>query len=174
MFANPEENLKQMGIVDGMQIADLGAGSGAYTLAAARMNKTGHIYAVEVQKDLVAKIVNEAGKAHLTNVAGIWGNIEKLGGTKIREGTMDLVIVSNVLFQVEDKEGFISEVARIARHGGHVLLIDWSESFGGMGPAPEHVMSAGKALSIFVKKGFEEERKINAGAHHYGIIFRKK
>jgi SAM-dependent methyltransferase len=66
------------GIQAGMEIADLGAGSGFYTIAAAKaLISTGRVYAVDAQKDLLTKIKNNAVSQGLYNVEVIWGDIEK-------------------------------------------------------------------------------------------------
>lgn len=158
-----------------MRVADLGAGSGAYAMEAARMVVPGgRVIAVEVLPDLITRIKNDAAHARISNIDVIHGNIEKLGGTKIAEGSIDRVIASNILFQVEDKDAFIREAARIMKRGGELLLIDWSGPHGGMGPHHAHVILAPDAEAMFLKHGFEFLRKIDAGAHHYGMILKRK
>lgn len=173
MFADPEQIVRQFGLREGMQVADLGAGSGFYSIAAARAVRAGKVYAVEVQKDMLQHIQTESAKAHVTNIEFIWGNIEKAGGSKLKDASMDAVIASNVLFQVEHREGFISEILRILKPGGRVLFVDWSDSFGGMGPAATSVIPKALATQLFESQGFSVEKEITAGAHHYGIIFKK-
>ena len=60
MFSNPEQNVLQLGLREGMRVADFGAGSGAYSLASGKkVGHTGHVYAIEVQKNLVKKLESE-------------------------------------------------------------------------------------------------------------------
>jgi ubiquinone/menaquinone biosynthesis C-methylase UbiE len=174
MFADPSKNLEQLEITTNLSIADLGAGTGFYTLAAAKKIKggEGRVYCVEVQRDLLKHVEELAKKDNLHNIDYIWGNIEKRGSTKIRDHIIDCAIASNVLFQVEDRQGFLEELKRILKPGGKVLLIDWSESFGGMGPAAGHVITPTIAESLFTAAGFTQVKTIEAGAHHYGIIFK--
>lgn len=174
MFSDPEKNIEQCGIQAGMEIADLGSGSGFYTLAASKaLISTGRVYAIDAQKDLVTKIKNEAVRQGLYNVEVIWGDIEKLGGTHLRDGTINLALVCNVLFQLEDKKTAINEIKRILKTSGRVLIVEWSDSFGGIGPRPEMVVKKEVLLEIMEKNGFHMDREISAGAHHYGLIFKK-
>lgn len=173
-FANPEENIKALGIYEGMFIADLGAGTGAYTLPLAeKVGETGRVYAVEVQKDFLTNIKNAATSRGFKNVELLWGNIEKLGGTKIKDGGVDAVVISNVLFQAEDKEGLLKEASRILKVGGRLLLIDWSDSFNNLGPLPKMVVTKDSALALCEGQGFVLKNEINAGEHHYGFIMLK-
>lgn len=173
MFADPTSNLKQLGLEENMIVADLGAGTGFYTVAAAHLVPRGKVYAVEVQKDYLPTIKEKAHTARLNNVECLWGNIEKNHGTKIGDRVADAVVASNVLFQVEDRNGFISEIYRILKPGGKVLLVDWSGA-SALGPNSAHLVSKNTAEELFQAKGFKVEREIPAGEHHYGMILRKE
>lgn len=173
-FTNPEENIKALGIYEGMYIADLGAGVGAYTIPLAeKLGDTGRVYAVEVQKDFLTNIKNLATARGLKNVELLWGNIEKLGGTKIKDSGVDIVVISNVLFQAEDKAGLLKEASRILKAGGKLLLIDWSDSFNNLGPSPKMVVTKENALALCEDQGFVLKTEISAGEHHYGFIMYK-
>jgi ubiquinone/menaquinone biosynthesis C-methylase UbiE len=173
MFSNPEQIVAQLGLVEGMRVADLGAGSGFYTKAAARrVGTTGHVYAIEVQKGMLKTLEDDLKKDGIKNVDCIWGDIEKDGGTKIADRTVDRVIISNVLFQAEDKIGLIDEAKRILKKDGQALLVDWTESWSGMGPAPESVVPQEKAEELFKKRGFKIVEVVSTEVHHYGILFR--
>jgi ubiquinone/menaquinone biosynthesis C-methylase UbiE len=171
MFSDPVKNLKMLGLRENDIVADLGAGTGFYSVAAGALVPKGKVYAVELQKDFLETIKHKAKEARLGNVEILWGNVEKIGGTKIGDGVADVVIASNILFQVEDKENFILEIKRILKPKGKVLLIDWSEmSF--MQITHANILPKNKACEMFQKKDFILEREIDAGEHHYGMIFR--
>lgn len=173
MFTNPSQNILQLGLIEGMKVADFGAGAGFYTKAASeKVGYSGKVYAIEVQKDLVKKLEKDLRDWGISNVECIWGDIERRGGTKISDNSMDKVIVSNVLFQVEDKFGLVDEVKRVLKKGGEALLIDWNESAGGMGPTPSSLVSQNEALELFKKRGFEFVKNISTSPHHYGIILK--
>ncbi len=112
MFTDPVKNLRAFGLGENMIVADLGAGSGFYTLAAAKMVPNGRVYAVEIQRDFLTTIKNKTAEARLDNVECLLGDIERTGGTKIKDKVVDAVIASNVLFQVENKNKFIEEIKR--------------------------------------------------------------
>ncbi|MCX6752481.1 MAG: class I SAM-dependent methyltransferase [Candidatus Nomurabacteria bacterium] len=170
MFTDPLKNLRAFGIKENDIVVDLGAGTGYYSVVAGKLAPKGKVYAVELQKDFLATIKNKVKEAHLTNVECLSGNVEKIGGTKIGDGVADVVIASNILFQVEDKIQFIEEIKRILRQKGRVLLIDWSES-----PiiATKNMIQKNKAREMFEKEGFILQREIDAGTHHYGMILIK-
>ncbi len=174
MFSDPQKNIEQCGIQPGMDIADLGAGSGGYAFAAAKaLMSTGRVYAIDAQKDLLSKLKNTATHEGLYNIEVIWGDIEKPNGTKLRENTIDLALLCNVLFQLEDKTNIIAEVGRILKPTGKALVVEWADSFGGIGPSKKIVVKKETVVEKFEKSGFHLDREISAGSHHYGLIFKK-
>ena len=177
MFTKPERNVERFELLPGFQVADLGAGSGFYVLAAAHLvGSNGRVYAVDIQKELLSKIKTDATNKHLMNVEVIWGDVEKVGGTRLADSSIDTVIASNILFQLEDKDSFIKEVRRILKpKKGKVFVIDWTDSFGGLGPETGAVISLASLKEMFLKNGFGVYKELkNVGDHHYGISFIKK
>ena len=176
MFSAPEKNIEQLGIEQNQIIADFGAGSGAYTISAAKaLNGTGKVYAIDIQKDLLVRLENSCREQHLSNVGFVWANLEEPGGAKLADQSVDIAILSNMLFQVaaEAKKGVIDEVKRVLRQGGQFLLIDWTGSFNNMGPTKDQVFPEIEARKLVESMNFTFDRNIDAGNFHYGIVFRK-
>ena len=169
MFSDPATNLAKLSLTEGMRVVDLGAGSGFYSIEAAKkVGSSGRVYAVDVQKDLLERLRSVASSQNLRNIEVVWGNAEKIGGTKLREGIADRVIASNVLFQIEKPDEFSLEIKRILKKAGKLLLIDWSDI---SNLSPKQVVPASKAQTLFEKNGFVLENTFGAGDHHYGLIF---
>jgi ubiquinone/menaquinone biosynthesis C-methylase UbiE len=173
MFTNPEKNLKYLGLDDRMIVADLGAGTGYYSIPAAKMVRNGKVYAVEVQKDFLKTIINKAHDAKLDNLQCIWGDVEKIGGTKIGDGVVDIAVVSNVFCLVEDKDNLVKEAKRILKEKGRLLLVELESDSVILAKSKNICISKEKIRGLFEKEGFHFEREVDAGDHHYGIIFKK-
>ena len=178
-FAHPSRNVRALGIQPGMKVADFGSGSGAYVLAIAEvLCGSGLVYAVDVQRDLLRRTKNETTKRGYKTVEVLWCDLESAGGSKLADGSLDLVLISNLLFQITDKKIVIAEAWRILRPNGRLAIIDWSDSTpdGGsrMGPRKQDVVRKEKALALAVESGFELAQEFSAGAHHYGLILKKK
>ena len=175
MFVNPKEVVEALDIAPGMHIADLGCGSGHYTFAAAkRLEGKGRVYAVDVHKDMLTKIAAEADERGVFTVEVLWGDVEKGGGTHLADGAIDAAICSNILFHVDDKDGLAQECARILKGDGDVLVIDWSGSFGGLGPPEDRVVPLEETVKLFTRHGFELTRQFEPGAPHYALVFQKR
>lgn len=170
-FADPVRNIRALGIEHGMKVADFGAGSGAYALAIAEhLSGSGTVYAIDVQKDLLRRIKNDAHKRGLKNIEVIWADLEESGSSKIANHTVDVVLLSNILFQVPDKEMPLEEAKRIVKKSGRIIIIDWSESFGGLGPHKDDVFTKEEAKDLASKAGLRIVEEFDAGTHHFGLM----
>ncbi len=175
-FVRPEEIVKKyFGLRAGDVAADFGAGSGHYVFPVAKIVRdSGVVYAVDIQKDLLEKIKSRAHEEGLKNVEIVWSDLDKPEGSRLAEGSADLIIISNLLFQVENKEEVVKEAFRALKKGGRAAVIDWSDSFGGLGPRKEDVMDKEECKKLFLENGFVLNDEFDAGAHHYGFIFKKQ
>ncbi len=169
MFSDPASNIAKLGLTDGMKVADIGAGSGFYSIEAAKkVGGSGRVFAVDVQRDLLERLRSVGMQQKLTNIEAVWGNAEKIGGTKLRDASVDRVVASNVLFQITKPDDFALEMKRILKPNGKILVVDWSEA----SPlGPKTVVPSMKAQMLFEKSGFMLEQSFGAGDHHYGLIF---
>jgi ubiquinone/menaquinone biosynthesis C-methylase UbiE len=174
MFMDPARMLAACNIQVTDTVADFGAGSGFMARALADIATQGNVFAIEINRDLLARVIHEIQEKQIKNIQPLWGDIEIPGGSKLADRSVDMVVMSNVLFQLDDKVGCIKEANRVLKPGGRVLIVDWTESFGGLGPAPYHVFEKRTAEEILTSNGFTKvSDTLPAGEHHYAILFKK-
>lgn len=174
-FLTPMKALRAAKLDAGMRVADFGAGSGFFARAAARLvGPQGVVWAVDMSGDLLARLKNLASAEGLENIEVVRGDIERPSGSNLPAGQFDFVVLANVLFGAEDRLALAREAARVLRRGGRALVVDWRDSWGGMGPHPEHVVTIGAARDIFEKAGLDYVEDVPAGEYHWGLIVRKK
>lgn len=173
-FVNPKRNIEQFGLMPGMDVADFGAGAGYLAVEAAEaVGEEGTVYVIDIQQELLTKATHLTEEHHLETIVFIHGDLEQPRGSTLEDASVDAVMVSNLLFQVADKEALLAEAFRVLRNGGRLLLVDWRDSFGGMGPQPDHVLHEDDAVGLTEEAGFKQVSDIDAGAYHYGLIFQK-
>lgn len=174
-FLNPQRALASAHISEGSRVADLQAGSGFFARAAARAaGPHGLVWAIDPNPEMLPRLKNLAEGEGLRTIEVVRGTLEKPGGTKLPDATMDVAILANALFGIEHKETAAKEAYRILRRAGRLVLIDWSDSHGGLGPHPEHIVTKAQALKIFEAAGFAPAEDIPAGDYHWGLILRKR
>lgn len=174
-FIEPAKIIPYFELRPDSQVADFGAGTGAYSLAMSRaVLPNGKVYAIEVQKDLLITLKNQIQASHIGNIELLWGDVENLGGTKIGDQSVDFVLISNLLFQTKAGYQVALETKRVLRPGGRVGIIDWTDSFGGIGPTSDMIVNEDEAKKIFEGAGFVYDKSFPAGDHHYGLILKKR
>ncbi len=174
-FSDPEKIIQSAGIFEGMTVADFGSGMGYYTFPLARkVGDGGRVYAIDIQRSLVEAVKRVARSNGFRTVDGVVGDVDEPGGSKLADGIADVVVMANLLFQIEHKDVLVAEARRILKPKGRVLLIEWADSFGGVGPHPRDVVPRAAAERLFLAGGFTSGREVpDAGDHHYGILFSK-
>lgn len=173
MFSHPKKNSDQMFIGEGMHVADFGSGTGSLTIhLAEKVGPHGKIFAIDFYEDHLLKLKNEAKRHGLENIHIIKSDLETENGSGLKAHSVDRVVISNILFHLENREVIAKEALRIIKPRGKVVVIDWEDSFGHIGPHPDHVFKKGQALILFKRYGFELEKEIDAGSHHYGLLFK--
>lgn len=159
-----------------MAVADFGCGSGHYSIEAAKkVGKAGKVYAIDIQEEMLGFVRSQTKSLGLSNIETIWTDLETPNSTRLRDGSVDLVIISNVLFQAEDKNQIIQEAFRILKPGGKVAVIEWDTKSedAKFGPPLDARINPEKARALFEGIGYVLEKEFNPGNHHYGFIFKK-
>ena len=159
-----------------MRVSDLGCGArGPFSLQAAKMvGDGGIVYAVDVMKSALQSLNTTAQMRGINNVKTIWADLDVVGSTKIKENSIDLVMVINILFQLREKAAVIKEAYRISKPGGKILIVDWKKTNIPFGPSvdlrifPSKIKQAGQQLDLIL------EQEFNAGPYHFGLLFSQK
>jgi ubiquinone/menaquinone biosynthesis C-methylase UbiE len=173
MFSDPDTIINQMYISEGMTTADFGCGAGFYTIRLAKkVGPYGRVFAIDTHGDLLRKIKNESVHSGLQQVEIIQGDLESVAGSGLLSASVDRVIVSNVLFQVDNPQKVLEEAKRILKHDGKVAIVEWQDSFSQIGPHLDHVISENEIKDICEKVGLVLEGNIDAGTHHYGLLYK--
>ena len=173
-FLNPTRALEMAKLEEGMHVADFGAGSGFFTRAAARIvGPTGIVWAVDSNPSLLDRVKNLSLAELLENVEIMRGDLESPKGSHLPENQFDFVIAANVLFSAENRTALAREIKRVLKQGARALIIDWKDSFGGLGPHPSHIITIGAARDIFEKVGLSYIADVPACEYHWGFIVRK-
>ncbi len=169
MFLTPDHLVRELYLKPGDRVADVGCGTGAYTIALAKeVGDMGQVFAVDVHRDMLHTLAGTLERQRLLNVEILWADIEK--GIPIDAYSLDAVVMSNILFQLDDIDAALSYVAKILKPEGMLLIVEWSRSHEGIGPHPDHVVSEEKAEALTHKHGFRMQKRLPAGDYHYAFI----
>lgn len=174
MFIKPEEILKYLDLHKDMVLVDLGAGTGFYSILAAKILPKGKVYSIDINKDFLTTINHKAHDLHLDNIRTVFADLEEFHGSHLNDNIADKVIVSNIFFHIQNKENFLNEINRILKPNGQILFVDFNPESFLLGKKQSHVLKKEEVISLFEKKNFILDKTIFTGEHHYAIIFNKQ
>jgi len=153
-----------------MVAADFGCGGGGWTVPLAKILEDGRVWAVDIQSDVLSALESKLQLHRIYNVKKVVADIER-GVPQISSSSVDLVLMSNLLFQVDDKEAVFKEAERVLKERGKLLVVDWVEN-APFGPK-EGTITPEKVKEIAQKFSFRFERELHAGGYHYALLFVK-
>jgi len=170
-FLNPEKVLKKLRIKKNMIAADFGSGSGGWVIPLAKKLEEGKIYAIDILEEPLSALRSKADLEGISNVKTVLSNVEGKEGSKLASASCSLVLMTNLLFEIENPKRVLEEGKRILKKGGKILVVDWVLE-ASLGPkqgrvSPDEVKKIAKEIRLTLKEEF------SAGAYHYGLIFEK-
>ncbi len=171
-----EKILAQAGLVADMTVADLGCGTiGHFTFPAARIvGEHGKVYAVDILKGALAGIESRVQIESIHNVETVWGDLERVGGVRIPDDSVDLVIMVNVATLAQKTPAVSAEVKRLLKTGGKLLAVDWKPNESSIGPNPRDRVSAEEMAKVFTKHKFVVIKEFEAGSNHWALVLKKQ
>ncbi|BFT95157.1 MAG: hypothetical protein MNSN_03120 [Minisyncoccus archaeiphilus] len=168
-FLNPNSIIDSLDISESAIICDFGCGSNGWTIPLARKVPKGMVYGVDVSSESLDFLGANIKRLGLHNVKLLLSDLEK--GVKIFDKEVDLLVIANLLFQVEDNLSVLREAKRILKDGGQAVIVDWKDGnpFG----LKEELVDFSELRECILKTGFEIEKEFDAGGYHRCLIIRK-
>lgn len=166
-FLNPTQVLKEISLREDMAAADFGCGSGNWVLPLAKTVEMGRIYAVDVLEEPLSALRAKAKAAKIDNILTVLADVEK-GIKEIAERSLDLILMTNLLFECEDKKKILEDAKRFLKPRGRILVVDW-KSEAPLGPKKGKISSS-DLKEIALNLNLTIEKEFEAGPYHYGLI----
>ena len=111
-----------LGITTGKTVADVGAGSGWFTVRAARrVGDGGTVYAVDINPESIRYVEDRAQKEKLHNVKTILGKVDD---PLLPAGVIDAVLLLKTYHEIAEPVGLLRNLRTALRPGAKVGIID--------------------------------------------------
>lgn len=127
-WQQPERVLEDLHLRPGMSLADVGCGTGYFTVPLARaVGDTGVVYAVDIDVQAVQTVARLAEQQQLLNVRAL---VSEPTRTHLEKASLDAAFICNVLHEVppEQRLPLLKDTVRAIRPGGFLFLLDWRKS----------------------------------------------
>ena len=115
--------LKAAGITPGMTVADIGAGTGLFTIPfAGAAGPSGKVYAVEISQKFIDHIKARSEKENVPNIQTVLCTDRSV---ELPENSIDLAFICDVYHHFEHPQDSLKSLFRALKSGGMVVLIDF-------------------------------------------------
>jgi len=167
IWQNPDVILNAVNIKPDSVVADLGCGSGYFTVPLAAKAKK--VYGIDVQKEMIDYLREKIRKLKIKNVTLI---VSKPSEIPLENESIDVLLSVNTLHEFDNRKRMIDEMKRVVKKGGRLLIVDFMKKDTGFGPPVTIRVSKAEAVKLFETKGFVliEKRDL---PHHYLLAFAK-
>ncbi|HEX6163036.1 MAG TPA: methyltransferase domain-containing protein [Vicinamibacterales bacterium] len=170
LWQRPDQIMDALGIADASVVADIGAGSGWFTIRLARrVGPRGIVFAEDVQKEMIAAITRRASREGLSNVKPVLG----LKNDPRIPQPVDAVLIVDAYHEVEDRVAMLTSLARSLKPQGRLGVIDFKLDGTGPGPSAEERVSPDVVIRDAQQAGLRLIRQEPFLQYQYFLIFGK-
>jgi len=134
-WQKPEQIMDALGIAEGSTVADIGAGSGWFTIRLARrVGPNGTVYAEDVQRQMLEATRRRITREGLRNIQTRLGTATD---PNLPAKSIDAILVVDVYPEVEDRVAFLRSLAAALKANGRIGVVNYKTGQGGPGPASD-------------------------------------
>lgn len=152
------------------RVADIGAGSGYYTLRLATRVPHGRVYAVDLQESLLDSVVVAATRSGLRNVVPILGAVDS---PNLSEESVDLALIVVSYHEFSHPHEMLTGLLSALRTGGRLVVVEYRAEDATIPVDLIHRMSEEQARQEMESVGFEWIENLDALPQQHVMVFRK-
>jgi predicted methyltransferase len=175
IFHQREKIVAAAGLKPGMAMADIGAGTGLFTLHFAQaVGADGKVFAVEIAKNFLEHIKARASKASASNVQTILCTERSV---ELPESSIDLAFICDVYHHFEFPSASLATLHKALKPGGTLVLIDFKRIPGETSDFIMGHVRAGQEVfeAEVIAAGFEKVDEVkDLLKENYFVKFRRK
>ena len=168
-WQKPAQVVEALAIRPGSALADVGAGTGYFTVHLAQATgPEGPVYAVDVEPAMVEYLGQRAEREGLANIRPVLTPPDEPG---LAEGSVDLVLICNTWHHIDDRLSYLGKLAAALRRGGRVVIVDFKEGDLPVGPPAGRKLTREAVIGEFEKGGFRLAEDLDILPHQYVLVF---
>ena len=148
----PDKALDALGTLAGATVADVGAGSGYFTVRlAARVGRNGRVYANDLQPEMLKMLGGRLARERVANVTLVQGTVDN---PKLPAGSLDLVLMVDVYHEFSEPQKMLRAIRTALKPAGRLVLLEYRKEDPDVPIRFEHKMSVQEAKVELEAEGF--------------------
>jgi len=156
-WQQPDRIVAELALTPAMTVADIGAGTGYFTVRLARAVPQGQVIATDLEPDMIRFLDERAVREGLTNIRAV---ATPADDPQLAPGSVDRILVADVWHHVDGRIAYARKLADALRPGGTITIVDFKLD-ATRGPpakfrlAPDAVIAELAAVGLTAKVAFE-------------------
>ena len=152
----------------GQIVADIGAGTGVFSLALARaVRPGGRLYAVEVDEKLLEYITETATEQGVANVQPVYGEYDD----PLLPAEVDLAFIHDVLHHIENRDVYLKSLAGYLKPSGRVAVVDFVPGRGGHRDDGKMQLTKDQVAALMAQAGLKPVREFNIFDDKWFVVY---
>lgn len=161
--------LANLGVRPGMIVCDMGCGNGFYTVPLAKMvGPQGHVYAVDIQPQMLEMLRARLEKEDIDNVTPVLGSVH---APRLPSGVLDLVLLVDVYHEFSHPVHMLAGIRRALAPKGLVVLVEFRAEDPNVPIKPLHKMSKMQITKELSANGFKLAKEFDGLPWQHMMFF---
>jgi ubiquinone/menaquinone biosynthesis C-methylase UbiE len=167
-YQKPHEVMQALDVREGEVIADIGSGSGYFTIRLAHhVGAHGRVYAVDISPDMIRHLHTRVRDLELLNVSPILA----LADDPLLPQAVDRFVLVDVWHHIENRVGYLARMKKHLKPGGQVVMIDFHKRELPVGPPSSMKIAREDLLQQMRGNGFQLIREHSFLPYQYFLVF---
>jgi ubiquinone/menaquinone biosynthesis C-methylase UbiE len=165
----PHRAVAALGLRPGDVVADVGAGTGYYTVRLARaVAPGGQVYATDIQPEMLARLERRLRQERVQGVTPVLGTADD---PRLPAATVDLILMVDVYHELAEPQLMLRKLRAALKPGGRLVLIEFRKEDPRVPIRPEHKMSVTEAKLELEAEGYRLQRVIDVLPWQHILVF---
>lgn len=165
-WQRPDELIRWLALAPTARVADVGAGTGYFSVRLARAVPHGRVWAEDIEPALVAHMQQRFAREGIANAFATLGTAD----SPLLAEPVDLVLVVDTYHHISNRPAFFQRVRERLRAGGRVVIVDFRLD-SPMGPPREHRIAPAIVTQEMTEAGFRAGATLDTLPNQYVLSF---
>jgi protein-L-isoaspartate O-methyltransferase len=166
----PSRAIRALDLKPGMVVADIGAGSGYYTVRLAReVGAQGRVYATDIQPGMIALLKRRLADEQIDNVTLVQGAPDDPG---LPPAAIDLALMVDVYHELSSPQAFLRKLREALKPDGRLVLVEFRKEDPAVPILEVHKMSVAEVKAELEAEGYTIDRVIDVLPWQHIIVLK--